>query len=606
MADLIKTFYAYGKYFEDDLLESFNQLSSKKIDKILHIELSDYSFALRDPSTIKDRLILYITSSAGGNLFPFIFLSEKLFDIEAKGKVKKGAIKKSFDNMKKYLTKEELQELESIYSNIDFKRLKELVEDEVKNKSNLKENWYIALSYDGEFFNEKFPDVFKKMIETKGSDVLLNGHCFIDESASKIGFDVGLNFCSTNELSKGMAREIKPRLLPISNEVGRFVKLGFEKIFNDFVFKLFGLNYILLPTVFDSSLQDEVFKTVNDVKKIDYRDEALEQRVIFEEDLEEIVEEFDKKSLTKEILFTMLFYEKNNKEIVVSHTIEDILPSRIATAKSMMKKYNIDASKLSKYEKKTLKTKYPELIYIRDYINDRLFLAKLLFGKEQIDKEMLYRAIYKKIIFGNGVEHKKRNLTDILSQKSFFDKNSEVTYDRDDTDFKKHQRLLNFLSDKRLNMTSPIELGGEMEFKNLETLIEWKFENVEMLLDEKSMMREFYILGLLASLIVKAQKFQNRDNEFRSSLENYLNSIGLVNSLNINQVFNEIDRAYKRYNETVNRYYFSDYEYLMKKWSEVRSLQKATRSSQEKANILFVMGFVDYRNLPKIKKGVTS
>ncbi len=603
MADLIKTFHAYGKYFEDDLLESFNQLSSKKIDKILHIELSDYSYALKDPNTIKDRLILYITSSAGGNLFPFIFLSEKLFDIEAKGKVKKGAIKKSFDNMKKYLTKEELQELEPIYSGIDFERLKELVESEVENRSNSKENWYIALSFDGEFFNEKFPDVFKKMIETKGSDVSLDGHCFIDESASKIGFDVGLNFCSTNELSKGIAKEIKPRLLPISNEAGRFIKLGFEKIFNDFAFKLFGLNYILLPTVFDSSLEDEVFDTVNDVKKIDYHDEALEQRVIFEEDLEEIVEEFDKKSLTKEILFTMLFYEKGTgNEIIVSHTIEDVLPSRIATAKSMMKEYNIDASKLSKYEKKTVKAKYPELIYIRDYINDRLFLAKLLFGKEQIDKEMLYGAIYKKIIFGNSIEHKKRNLTDILSQKSFFDKNSEVTYNKDDTDFKKHQRLLNFLSDKKLNMANSIELGGEMEFKNLESLIEWKFENVEMLLDEKSMMREFYILGLLASLIVKAQKFKNRDNEFRSSLENYLNSIGLVNSLNINQVFNEIDRAYKRYSETVDKYYFSDYEYLMKKWSEIRSLQKESRSSQEKANILFVMGFIDYKNLPKTKK----
>ena len=47
MADLIKTFHAYGKYFEDDLLESFNQFSSKKIDNILEIELSDYSYALK-------------------------------------------------------------------------------------------------------------------------------------------------------------------------------------------------------------------------------------------------------------------------------------------------------------------------------------------------------------------------------------------------------------------------------------------------------------------------------------------------------------------------------------------------------------------------------
>ncbi len=100
MADIIKTFYAYGKYFEDDLLDSFNQIGLKKIDKILHIELSDYSDNLVDVDILVDRLVLYITSSAGGNLFPFIFLSEKVFDIESGGKIKKGGIVKSFENMK--------------------------------------------------------------------------------------------------------------------------------------------------------------------------------------------------------------------------------------------------------------------------------------------------------------------------------------------------------------------------------------------------------------------------------------------------------------------------------------------------------------------------
>jgi CRISPR-associated protein Cas8b/Csh1 subtype I-B len=240
-----------------------------------------------------------------------------------------------------------------------------------------------------------------------------------------------------------MAKKIKPRLLPISNEVGRFVKLGFEKIFNDFAFKLFGLNYILLPTVFDNRLYNEVFETINEVKKIDHNHEAIEERVIFEEDLEELIEDFEKHSLTKEILFTMLFYEKNNKEIVVSHTIEDVLPSRIAIAKNLMKEYNIDASKLSKYEKKVVKTKNPKIIYIRDYINDRLFLAKLLFGKERVDKDILYNSIYKKIIFGNSIEHEKREFSKILHG-----------YYRDDTDFRKHQELLRFISNKKLNMVN--------------------------------------------------------------------------------------------------------------------------------------------------------
>ena len=582
MADLIKTFHAYGKYFEDDLLESFNQFSSKKIDKILHIELNDYSYSIKDPSTIQNRLVLYITSSAGGNLFPFIFLSEKLFDIEAKGKIKKGAIVKSFENMKKYLTKEELQALEPIYSNIDFEKLQELVESEIENKNDPKENWYIALSFDGEFFNEKFSDVFSKMIETKGSDISLDGHCFIDASASKIGFDVGLNFCSTNELSNGMAKKIKPRLLPISNEAGRFVKLGFEKIFNDFKFKLFGLNYILLPTIFDTSLNSEIFDEVNATKKNDYDQRAVDERVMLEEDLEELVEELDKKNLTNELLFTMLFYEQNNKEIVVSHTIEDVVPTRVAIAKELMKAYDIDASKLSKYEKKVVKEKNPEIIYIRDYINDRLLLAKLLFGKETIDASMLYKAIYKKIIFGNGVEHEKREFSKILHG-----------YYKDDTNFKKHQKLLKFLSDSKLKMGQYIKLGGDMQFENVQALIAWKYENVEILTTPTQ--REFYVMGMFCRLVIAWQKANNDSN---SSLESYLNTIGTVNALNIESVYRKVIDGAGKY-----KVFGKNYDYLLTLYSEIKSLQKSSEKvSNDKANILFVMGFTDYRNLPKMKR----
>lgn len=594
MADLIKTFYAYGKYFEDDLLESFNQFSAKKIDKILHIELSDYSYALKDPSTVKDRLILYITSSAGGNLFPFIFLSEKLFDIEAKGKIKKGAIAKSFDNMKKYLTKEEKHELEPIYANIDFEKLKALVESEFENKNDLKENWYIALSYKEEFFNEKFSDVFMKMIETKGSDISLDGYCFIDESASKIGFDVGLNFCSTNELSNGMAKKIKPRLLPISNEAGRFVKLGFEKIFNDFKFKLFGLNYILLPTVFKESIQNQIFTEINRAKKTDFEDKALEKRVMFEMVLELIVEKVHRLKLTNELLFTMLFYEKNNKEIVVSHTIEDIVPSRIAESKKLMEEFNIDASNLSKYHKKVFKERHPNLIYIQDYINDKLFLAKLLFGKERVGQDALIDALYHKIIFGNRLDKEKRELSKILNG-----------YYRDDTNFYKHQKLIEFLSSERLNALDYLELGGcKMDCKTIEELVKWKYENVDILKTWRQ--KEFYILGMLSKLVIdwhfqvnseeeNNDKKGKKKQQMKSSFQSYLDTIGTVNTLNIEGVFRKLIDGVNKYN-----IYGKNYDYLLTLYTETKSKQKENeRLSNDRANILFVMGSIDYKNLPK-------
>ncbi len=588
MGDIVKSFYNYGKYFEKDLLRNFNQIDNKKIDKIVGIDINDYSYSLKDKSQLEDRLILYVTSTAGGNLFPFIFISDKLFGAKKKGKRTKSAIEKSFDNMKKYLTEDEKKEVDEIFQNINCQKLYRIVRNIEKLKQNKKETYYLALSYRGKFFNEIYPEVFAKMIESKGSDLSVSGHCFIDKTATKIGFDVGLNFCSTNEMSDAMGKTVKPRLLPVSHEVGQFVKLGFEKIFQDFNFKLFGLNYILLPTIFNPKLEREVFDLINEAKKNDYAQRALEERVILEEDLEEIVAEVEGKDLTNSLLFTMLFYQKNNKEIIVSHMIEDIVPSRIALAKNLMQKYNIDASKLSKYEKASTKKQSPQLIYIRDYIDNRLYLAKLLFGKEKIEQDELYRILFRKIFYGNNSDNDKREFSMILQG-----------YFKDDTDFTKHQKLLRFLSDEKLNMGTYIELGGDMQFDNVEDLIEWKFTNVHLLQDEKSIAREFYILGLLASLIVRAQKNKNRDNEFRSSLEDFLNSIGLVTTLNIDQVFNEINKGYKKYHDTVDSYYRYDYEYLMKIWSDTLSLQQNRKLPADKANILFVMGFTDYKNISK-------
>jgi len=143
-----------------------------------------------------------------------------------------------------------------------------------------------------------------------------------------------------------------------------------------------------------------------------------------------------------------------------------------------------------------------------------------------------------------------------------------------------------------------------MQFDNIEDLVKWKFTKVHLLQDEKSIAREFYILGLLASLIVRAQKNKNRENEFRSSLENFLNAIGLVTTLNIDQIFNEINKGYKKYHDIVDTYYHHDYEYLMKIWSDTVSLQQDRKLSADKANILFVMGFTDYKNISK--KGVDN
>lgn len=106
MSDLIQTFYDLGSVYKDYYLSNFNEIESRNIDKIIVIKLPDYSVSICDANTEKNKLFLRKTSSNGGNLFPFLYLSDKL----------KGGIKKSFVQMKQYANDDNKKEIEKIES----------------------------------------------------------------------------------------------------------------------------------------------------------------------------------------------------------------------------------------------------------------------------------------------------------------------------------------------------------------------------------------------------------------------------------------------------------------------------------------------------------
>jgi hypothetical protein len=131
-----------------------------------------------------------------------------------------------------------------------------------------------------------------------------------------------------------------------------------------------------------------------------------------------------------------------------------------------------------------------------------------------------------------------------------------------------------------------------MQFENVQELVKWKFENVEILKTQSQ--REFYVVGMFCRLVIAWQKSKNDNN---SSLESYLNAIGTVNSLNIEGVYRKVIDGASKYSV-----YGKNYDYLLTLYSEIKSLQKGEKVSNDKANILFVMGFTDYKNLLKIEK----
>ncbi|WP_332444328.1 TM1802 family CRISPR-associated protein [Wolinella succinogenes] len=567
MGDIVKAFYEVGGVYQEEAIDNYNQIGVKNIQKIIALDLDGYDVQVYDTVAISDRFFLRVTSANGGNLFPFLFLSDKVLD----------GIKKSFKNMKAFLSIEKQWELESIEKAIDCDLLSEKLKEFQSEK-----NYYIGLLYQGRTFNEIYPEVITNYIASAcEGDVAIKASCFMG-GESTVGYDAGLNFCSVNELPDKLKKTSKYRLLPLAKEGATLVKQGFEKIFNEeiFRFRLFGLSYYFVPTIF----LDDKKSFIEAIKKASKEsDVGIDGgKYTLERKLERIVQKLEDAQISQKMLFTFMFAEKNNNEIKLLQTIEDVAPSRIKKVKELAEEYRIDTSNLSKYIKKAEYNQ--DAVYIRDYIAESLFLAKLIFGKEGIANiDKLYEIINKKIMLGNNQpDNPKREYAKILSG-----------YFKDDTDFEKHQRFLDFLEALRAVNFEAKNLihGGEMEeFASFKELMEWKFKNVDVL--KSAIAQEFYIVGALSRFVIRWQYTKESD-----TVAKYLDSIGSINNQNIDRVFRKVMDGAKKYSM-----YGDEFDMLLGAYSDIQSEVKNRVISIDKANIAFTMGSIDYKNF-KSKKG---
>jgi hypothetical protein len=246
---------------------------------------------------------------------------------------------------------------------------------------------------------------------------------------------------------------------------------------------------------------------------------------------------------------------------------------------------------LSKDYDKNFRENHPKILSFKDYVGDRVLIAKLLFGKEKVNLDFLITAILRKILYGNSEYNNKdkRPLSLIING-----------YYKDDTDFKKHQRFIDFLANN-LHVCDSINLGGEaMNYESLEDLVNWKFNQVT-LMQNNSQAKEFYVLGLLAATVISFQKMKNSDREFKSSLENFLNSIGMVTNQNKDRVFNKIVEGAKKYD-----LFGREWDYLLGLYSDIRSESTEKKYPMDRANILFVMGNIDLRKFKFNKKEASN
>lgn len=567
MGDIVQTFAQIGEVYQNEALDNYNQIHSKTIQKIVTFDVSNHESTEYDADTIAHRLFLRVTSPNGGNLFPFLYISDKLDD----------GLKKAFGNMKKYANEEEKEQIELMENTLNDEALKQVLEQRQNAP-----NSYLALMHEGQSFNELFPQIALRYIASScEGEVKKPGDCFMGNSNGDIGFDAGLNFCSVNELPAKIQKSTKHRLLPLSNENAMLVRQGFEKVFNAnaFRFRIFGLSYYLLPSVFSQRKKaffDALTKASEEINSKISQKVRLEKRLVY------LVEMLEEDGMDASVLLTFLFAEKNNNEIKLYQSIEDVAPSRITKADALMAQYEINATNLSRYIKKTEYEK--QSVYIRDYVENPLVLAKFIFGKEFLSsKEKLYAMIYSKMMLGNTQKNNpKREFSKIVNG-----------YFVEDVDFEKHQRLCDFLSDLGVLSFGSHQLldGGAMEkYENFEALMRYKFENVELLRSLRA--QEFYIVGAMARFVMRWQ--YSKESE---TVAKYLDSIGSVSTQNIERVFRKVVDGAKKYSM-----HGAEWTALLEAYSEVKSKETSDMSlSIDKANIAFVMGSVDF-NTMKPKK----
>jgi len=570
MADLVKIFYEVGKAYKDEVYDNYNQIHSKNIEKIVTVDIanSDYQPIVYDRDVMVHRFFLRVTSSNGGNLYPFLFLSDKVID----------GVKKAFKNMGKYLDKDNKKRVKEIEEKIDYRKLEENISPYIGEK-----NIYLGLLYEDKTFNEYFPVIVDNYIQNvcKG-DIELKANCYIDGEAV-IGFDAGLNFCSVNELPTALRKVTKYRLLPLSKEAACLVKQGFQKVFEEQIFRfyLFGHSYYLVPTLFIENKRAFFEKLEESAKDFD---QTVKEKYILERRLERLVKSLDGEKMSQKVLFSFLFADKNNNAIDLYQMIEDVAPSRITTARALMKDYSIESANYSRFTKKV---DYKEDdVYIRDYIDDSLFLAKLIFGKESIPHSLkLESMIAKKILFGfNGLNCEKREFSKVLGG-----------YFKDDTNFEKHQRFINFLESLGV-----LAFGGknliDMEVMmedvgRFSEIAEQKFAEVELL--KKLKAREFYALGTLAQFVMNWQYANGSD-----ALAKYLDGIGSITMQNVDRVFRKVYEASRKYGMGGK-----DYDDLMNLYVKAKeAVKKEDVISIDQANIAFVMGSIDFKNYKDSKK----
>ena len=529
MGDIIKTLSTIGTHY----LEDEKRVKNKAYEYTkIKVYLFDIETKTIEPHlNIKNEDLIITRFGVGansGNLFPNMFFEpknvKKEFDKFVRG------ILKANKNLLSYFSEEEIGENEilKILNSIDeeffadedkIEEIQSLSKYEKAKGEKGKFTTYFALSYQDRPISYYFKEIYEKHLNSF-SEATMRGYDIVSNKEG-IGGDANLAFCSTNELPTKL-KPIKLKLLPLSFDSAKKVKIGFDVMDKLFSHNFYGLKMAIMPTL----LSDEVeYKDVLEILEKSAKGEMFEIRES-ETTINDYLEDtaYGEKGLP--VLNTILFYAKNNSAVDVLLQIDDVLPSYISYVSDKMGEYNIKA-----FKNKDVKDSQ-ETIYIQNIFSDRLEIMSILLSSSKIEKDILIYKFSQLIYWGTMNKAYAYPLEWGKYFNGYYANRSIEAISRYLALFRDTKKLKeNFILHKEIDLE---------EIKSDKEKITQLIEKSEFL--ENEVLESAYLLGMLSSALINWQYGVSGG----SSYEKWLNNSGAITK-------DSLDRIWKKSEETIRK-----------------------------------------------------
>ncbi|MBD3807317.1 MAG: CRISPR-associated protein [Epsilonproteobacteria bacterium] len=533
MGDIITTFAKIGNHYLEDEKRVKNKAYEYGTIKVC---LFDIETKTLEPSFNIPKEDLIITrfgvGANSGNLFPNVPLTlkevNKNYDKFIRGVLKaiknllsnfsEAEIEKS-DILKQLVAMDEPFFADSMEKIQSFEEYKKVKEEKGKVAT------YFALSFQQRPISSYFKTVFDNYLDSS-SEATIYGYDILSNKQG-VGGDANLAFCSVNELPTKL-QSIKPRLLPLSFESAKRIKIGFDAMDKMLSHNFYGLKMAILPTLLESdeSLYSGVLTILEEAEK--GKISEIEES---ETNINEYLEEVAKNEKGLPVLNTILFYNKNNAAVDVLLQIDDVLPSYISHISDKMGYYNIKA-----FKNKDEKSPNEETIYMHTLFEDRLEIMNTLLSGIKIDKDVLIHKFAQLIYWGtmnksyaypvewssyfNGYYH-NRSIEAIKRYLAFFNET--------------HKLKENFILQEEIKLEDKKD-----KTKSIEILI----EKSEFL--DNEVLKSAYLLGMLSSALMNWQYGVSGN----SSYAKWLNNSGAINKESLDRIWKKAEETIRKLNST--------------------------------------------------------